>query len=336
MGFSASRSPSCRWSTPPRNPSGTAPSSGVMSVSDLAQYVVTGLLVGGVYALMSIGLALIFGVMRVVNFAQGDFMMLGMYLTYYYAVVLGIDPLVGALVTIPPFFVLGLVLHRVFLARVTGGGDPNREMDAQLILTLGMSLIITNATTMILSPMPRAIRTAYATQAFGVGSPSGSCSRLPSSSCPCSSRTWASSWPSCSCFTCGRRASSAAGRGRSRHGVPVARVAAHRRRGGGGLPPLLGRDRALSPSCPHPRLPVGDHGVGLEHHQRLRGADLLRPPGFLRHRRLRHRAPRRQAQAHALARHAGRGGRGRARRRAHRHAYLPPRRHLLRAGHACL
>ena len=52
------------------------------------QYVVTGLLVGGVYALMSIGLALIFGVMRVVNFAQGDFMMLGMYLTYFLATVL--------------------------------------------------------------------------------------------------------------------------------------------------------------------------------------------------------------------------------------------------------
>jgi branched-chain amino acid transport system permease protein len=137
--------------------------------SELGQYVVTGLLVGGVYALMSIGLALIFGVMRVVNFAQGDFMMLGMYLTYYYAVELRIDPLLGALLTVPPFFLLGLLVHKAFLARVTGGGDPNREMDAQLILTLGLSLIITNATTMILSPTPRGIRTAYATQAFAVG-----------------------------------------------------------------------------------------------------------------------------------------------------------------------
>jgi branched-chain amino acid transport system permease protein len=136
---------------------------------ELAQYVVTGLLVGGVYALMSIGLAVIFGVMRVVNFAQGDFMMLGMYLTYFYAVSLGIDPLFGALVTIPPFFLLGLLVHRTLLARVTGGGDPAREMDAQLILTLGLSLIITNATTMILSPTPRGIRTTYATQAFAVG-----------------------------------------------------------------------------------------------------------------------------------------------------------------------
>jgi branched-chain amino acid transport system permease protein len=140
-----------------------------VAASELVQYVVTGLLVGGVYALMSIGLALIFGVMRVVNFAQGDFMMLGMYLTYYYAVTLGIDPLLGALLTIPPFFALGVVLHRAFLGRVTGRGDPNREMDAQLILTLGMSLVITNATTMILSPTPRGIKTAYATQAFAVG-----------------------------------------------------------------------------------------------------------------------------------------------------------------------
>jgi len=140
-----------------------------VAASELAQYVVTGLLVGGVYALMSIGLALIFGIMRVVNFAQGDFMMLGMYLTYYFAVALGIDPLLGALLSIPPFFVLGLLVHRAFLARVTGGGDPDREMDAQLILTLGLSLVITNATTMILSPTPRSINAPYASKAFAVG-----------------------------------------------------------------------------------------------------------------------------------------------------------------------
>jgi branched-chain amino acid transport system permease protein len=118
---------------------------------------------------MSIGLALIFGVMRVVNFAQGDFMMLGMYLTYWLAIGYGVDPLLGALLTIPPFFVLGLLVHRVLLVHVTGHGDPQREMDAQLILTLGLSLVITNAVTMILSPEPRGIKTAYATQAFALG-----------------------------------------------------------------------------------------------------------------------------------------------------------------------
>jgi branched-chain amino acid transport system permease protein len=138
-------------------------------LGDLVQYVVTGLLVGGVYALMSVGLALIFGVMRVVNFAQGDFMMLGMYLTWFLAVEYGVDPLLGAVFAILPFFVLGLLVHRVLLVRVTGQGDPQRLMDAQLILTLGLSLIITNATTMVLTPMPRGIKTAYATQAFAVG-----------------------------------------------------------------------------------------------------------------------------------------------------------------------
>ena len=140
-----------------------------MALAEIVQYVATGLLVGGVYALMSIGLALIFGVMRVVNFAQGDFMMLGMYLTYFYAVSGGVDPLLGALLTIPPFFALGWIVHRSLLARVTGGGDPQRQMDAQLILTLGLSLVITNATTMILSPTPLGIRTGYATQAFALG-----------------------------------------------------------------------------------------------------------------------------------------------------------------------
>ena len=139
-----------------------------MVFAELVQYVVTGLLVGGVYALMSIGLGLIFGVMRVVNFAQGDFMMLGMYLTFFYAVAASIDPLLGALLTLPPFFLLGWVVHRLLLARVTGG-DPGRQQDAQLILTLGLSLVITNATTMILTPTPRGIHTSYATQAFALG-----------------------------------------------------------------------------------------------------------------------------------------------------------------------
>ncbi len=140
-----------------------------MNLAFILQNVVTGLLVGGVYALMSIGLALIFGVMRVVNFAQADFMMLGMYLTYFFYVAWGVNPLLGALVTIPPFYLLGYLTHRALLVRVTGGGDPHRQMDAQLILTLGLSLIITNAVTMILSPMPRGIKTTYATEAFAFG-----------------------------------------------------------------------------------------------------------------------------------------------------------------------
>src|SRR6267143_3846300 len=136
---------------------------------DFFQALAAGLLVGGIYGLMCVGLGIIFGVMRVVNFAHGDFMMLGMYLTYFYAVSGHVDPLLGAILTLPPFFLLGVLVHRLVLGRVTGGGDPARQQDAQLIVTLGLSLVITNATTMILTPTPRGIRTAYATQAFALG-----------------------------------------------------------------------------------------------------------------------------------------------------------------------
>jgi branched-chain amino acid transport system permease protein len=128
----------------------------------------TGLLLGGVYALMSVGLALIFGIMKVVNFAQGDFMMLGMYLTYYLYVALGVHPLLGALLTMPPLYLLGVLVHRTLLVHVSGRGTP-QEMDAQLILTLGLSLIITNGVTMLLGPTPRGIITPLATQAFHLG-----------------------------------------------------------------------------------------------------------------------------------------------------------------------
>jgi len=132
------------------------------------QTIAAGLMAGIIYGLMASGVGLIFGVMRVVNFAQGDFMMLGMYLTFFYAVAGGIDPLLGALLTLPPFGLLGWLVHRVLLSRVTGG-DPGRQHDAQLILTLGLSLVITNAATMILTPTPRGIQTTYATRAFALG-----------------------------------------------------------------------------------------------------------------------------------------------------------------------
>ena len=103
--------------------------------------------------------------MKVVNFAQGDFMMLGMYFPYFLYTSYGVHPLLGALLTIPPFYVLGMVVHRLLLVHVSGHGTT-QEMDAQLILTLGLSLVITNGVTMLLGPTPRGIVTPLATEAF--------------------------------------------------------------------------------------------------------------------------------------------------------------------------
>ena len=57
----------------------------------IAQAVINGLLIGGIYALVSIGVTLIFGVVKIVNFAQGEFVMIGMYITYFLATQFGID-----------------------------------------------------------------------------------------------------------------------------------------------------------------------------------------------------------------------------------------------------
>src|SRR5207253_5932014 len=106
------------------------------------------LLTGTLYGLMCVGLSLIFGVMRVINFAQGDFMMLGMYVAYYtfglFAAhaVFGAEsaPYIAALIAGPAIFVAGLIVHKFLVSKVTGirGGALESEGHyAQLILTLG-------------------------------------------------------------------------------------------------------------------------------------------------------------------------------------------------------
>ncbi len=74
------------------------------------QSLISGILIGGVYALIGIGLTIIFGVMRVINFAHGDIMMVGMYMTYFLFTLFGIDPFISVLITIPLMFVFGAIL----------------------------------------------------------------------------------------------------------------------------------------------------------------------------------------------------------------------------------
>src|SRR5262245_51147590 len=96
-----------------------------------------GLLVGGTYALMCVGLGMIFGVMRVVNFAQGDFLMLGMYAAYYVATAAGVlwllgpfvGPVAAGLLAGPIVYLLAWALHRYLVARVTGVAAVGTEAE---------------------------------------------------------------------------------------------------------------------------------------------------------------------------------------------------------------
>jgi len=105
----------------------------------LAQLVVGGLLLGGVYALAAAGLNLVFGVMRVVNFAHGDLMILGSYVTFWLYQLLGLNPLAALLVSVPLLFLVGVALQRLLVDRVVGQAPL-----MSLILLWGVSLVLIN------------------------------------------------------------------------------------------------------------------------------------------------------------------------------------------------
>ena len=142
------------------------------------QALAAGLLVGAIYGLMCLGLGLIFGVMRVINFAQGDFLMLGMYFTLYAVSGFGAlsflgpagAPIAAALLAGPALFAGGWVVHRLLLARVTGtraalGADAGQ---AQLILTLGIALILENGGLIAFGSTPQTVHTPLAWSAWQI------------------------------------------------------------------------------------------------------------------------------------------------------------------------
>jgi branched-chain amino acid transport system permease protein len=129
---------------------------------------------------MCVGLGLIFGIMRIVNFAQGELLMLGMYasltLVGLFATVgvLGplVAPFVAALIAGPALFAGGALLHRLLIGRVSGLGTAGRlDQGAfgQLIVTLGISLILQNAGLILFGSSPRSVLTPLASRAFIIG-----------------------------------------------------------------------------------------------------------------------------------------------------------------------
>ncbi|HEX9479974.1 MAG TPA: branched-chain amino acid ABC transporter permease, partial [Methylomirabilota bacterium] len=90
----------------------------------LLDIVVGGLTTGGIYALVALGLNLQYGLMRVLNVAHGEFLMLGAYLTYALHTGWGVNPLLTLLITGPTAFAVGLALHRLLYARLLEGDAP--------------------------------------------------------------------------------------------------------------------------------------------------------------------------------------------------------------------
>ncbi len=147
---------------------------------DFLQALAAGVLVGGAYALMCIGLGIIFGSMNVVNFAQGDFLMIGMYAAFYLVSGWGVlaflgpyaGPILAAFLAGPIVFALGWIVHRFIVSRVTGAGaaqSAGAGAYGQIIVTLGLSLILQNGGLILFGSTPTGIRTPLSRQSWELG-----------------------------------------------------------------------------------------------------------------------------------------------------------------------
>ena len=106
----------------------------------LPQALADGLLLGGVYAIVAVGLTMTFGVLRIVNFAHGDFLAVGLYLTYLGATLLGLDPYLSLVLVLPLVTLAAAFTYKLLVAPVIGAPEHN-----QIVVTLGLSLILQNA-----------------------------------------------------------------------------------------------------------------------------------------------------------------------------------------------
>lgn len=145
-------------------------------VESVLQAFAAGILVGFLYGLMCVGLGLIFGTMRVINFAHGDFLMLGMYLAVFAAGFtstfgLSIGALVAALLAGPALFLVGYVMHRLLISKTTGfrAAGAGEGHYAQLILTLGVALVLQNGALIAFGSTPVTIRNPMSSSAWQVG-----------------------------------------------------------------------------------------------------------------------------------------------------------------------
>jgi branched-chain amino acid transport system permease protein len=124
---------------------------------------IIGILLGGLYAAIGIGLSMVFGIMRQVNLAHGDLMILSSYFSLLFLQVLGIHPILTLFLIIPLMFFIGYLLQIFFFNRVM-----QREMEPFLMISFGLSIILENALLLIFTPDARALKTALVIKSFSV------------------------------------------------------------------------------------------------------------------------------------------------------------------------
>lgn len=133
------------------------------------QSLVNGILTGTLYAMIGVGLTVIFGVMRIINLAHGEMVMLGMFGAYWSYTLWKIDPFVSALLWVPLLFVAGMLAYRFLLKAIIPGGELNT-----LLYTAGLSLLIANLALFAWTGDYRTLNLPYAVEPlrpFGIAVP---------------------------------------------------------------------------------------------------------------------------------------------------------------------
>ncbi|HEV2260485.1 MAG TPA: branched-chain amino acid ABC transporter permease [Streptosporangiaceae bacterium] len=131
---------------------------------EIYQAIADGILVGGVYALMAVGLTLIFGVLDIINIAQGVMVILGAYLSYELAARLHLDLFLGLLVTVPAMFVIGVVIQWTFIRPLRG----RERTSMTLLVSYAVALIIEGILYEIFGANPRQLSASYVTSSVHV------------------------------------------------------------------------------------------------------------------------------------------------------------------------
>jgi len=136
----------------------------VLSFDVLFPSVLNGLTTGAVYALVALGLTLIYGVLHIVNFAHGAALMVALYAVWLLKTHLGIDPYLALPIVVPGMFALGYLLQRVVINRASHGKDENI-----LLVTLGLSIVMENLALMAFKSDTRTIDTPYTLTTVAIG-----------------------------------------------------------------------------------------------------------------------------------------------------------------------
>jgi len=133
-------------------------------LADLSTPIVMGLLLGGLYAVIALGLSLVFGVVKEINVAHGDLVILGSYFGYVAMTLIGIDPILSLVIGIPLFFGIGFAIQKYLLNRAF-----RISMDATLIMAFGISITLQNIYQLIWTPMSRGLTTPYSLESISAG-----------------------------------------------------------------------------------------------------------------------------------------------------------------------